>query len=137
MMWRDYVRTIGIYRDFRPRRESRVEHRIDRGADETIDVVCLRDELRVEAGPLRLTCDATRAVYDAYVHEYRLPGHLHLPCSWPELPVLLSVRELTTTECALSVSLRSRKRLRYPLRYFHSAHRLLTRLESYVNARRR
>jgi hypothetical protein len=66
--------------------------------------------------------------YDAVNREYRRPTRLHLAWSWPELPMWLSVAELSATQCALRLSLRSRHRLRYPARYFHAAHSVLDKL---------
>lgn len=126
----DYERTIGTHRDFHPRTHSRVEHRIDCRADDALADLCNCGELRVSAGPLRLRGDASRAQYDAIEHEYRVPCRLHLPWSWPDLPMWLAVGEISSTRGALRLSLRSRRRMRYPVRYFHAAHAVLTRLES-------
>ena len=126
----DYARTIGTHRDVRPRTHSHVEHRIDRRADEAMDTLRTTGDVRVSVGPLRLVADVSRAEYDPLEHEYRLPSRLHLPWSWPELPMWLSVGEISTTRGALRLSLRSHKRVRYPMRYFHAAHAVLTRLES-------
>ena len=126
----DYERTIGTHRDFHPRTHSRVEHRIDRRADDALADLCHDPELRVSVGPLRLTGDPTHARYDTVEHEYRMPSRLHLPWSWPDLPMWLAVGEVSSTRGALRLSLRSRRRMRYPVRYFHAAHAVLTRLES-------
>jgi len=126
----DYERTIGTHRDFQPRTHSRVEHRIDRPADDALADLCHNAELRLAVGPLRLTGDASRAQYDTVEHEYRLPCRLHLPWSWPDLPMWLAVGEISSTRGALRLSLRSHRRMRYPVRYFHAAHALLTGLES-------
>ena len=130
----EYERTIGTHRDFHPRTHSRVEHRIDRRAGDALADLChdlCHDrQLRVSVGPLRLTGDPTNAQYDTVEHEYRMPCRLHLPWSWPDLPMWLAVGEVSTTRGALRLSLRSRRRMRYPIRYFHAAHAVLTRLES-------
>jgi len=129
-MKHDYERTIGTHRDFHPRTHSRVEHRIDRRADDALADLSHARELRVSVGPLLLTGDASRAQYDAVEHEYRVPCRLHLPWSWPDLPMWLAVGEISSTRGALRLSLRSRRRMRYPVRYFHAAHAVLTSLES-------
>ena len=126
----DYERTIGTHRDFHPRLHSRVEHRIDRRAGDALADLCHDPELRVSVGPLRLTADPTHAQYDTVEHEYRMPCRMHLPWSWPDLPMWLAVGEVSSTRGALRLSLRSRRRMRYPVRYFHAAHAVLTRLES-------
>jgi len=126
----DYARTIGTHRDFHPRMHSRVEHRIDAPATAALVTLCRSGDVDVHVGPLRLTGDATDPWYDPYEHEYRLPCRLHLPWSWPELPMWLAVGEVSATRGALRLSLRSRKRVRYPARYFHAAHAVLSRLES-------
>lgn len=129
-MKRDYDRTIGTHRDVRPRTHSRVEHRIDRRADAAFDALRCRDTIEIRMGSLRLMADTTQPHYDPFEHEYRLPARLHLPWSWPELPMWLSVGEISSTRGALRLSLRSHKRLRYPIRYFHTAHAVLSRLEA-------
>jgi len=128
-MKQDYARTIGTHRDFHPRMHSRVEHRIEQPATDALATLCREGDLHVEAGPLRLTADDAQPRYDPYEHEYRLPCHLHLPWSWPELPMWLAIGEFSSTRGTLRLSLRSRKRLRYPARYFHAAHAVLSRLE--------
>ena len=129
-MWRRYERTVGTHRDFRPRLQSRVEHRIPWRADDTLDAIRDLGELRLSVGSLRLTGDPSRTDYDAVEHEYRLPCTLHLPWSWPELPMWLAVGEVSTTGGALRLSLRTRRRVRYPARYFAAAHAVLSGLES-------
>ena len=63
-------------------------------------------------------------------HEYRLRARLHVAWSWPDLPVRLAVGELGPDTSALRLSLRARRRLRYPARYFDAAHTALSDLES-------
>ena len=126
----DYARTIGTHRDFSPRLHSRVEHRIGQRADDALAALSRSNELTVSAGPLRLVGDPSRTEYDGFEHEYRMPCRLHLPWSWPELPMWLAVGEVSATKGALRLSLRSRRRVRYPARYFHSAHAVLNRLEA-------
>lgn len=65
------------------------------------------------------------AVYDAVDHEYRYAAELHVPWSWPALPVWIGVAEVSSSRSVLRLSLRSRRRLRYPARYFHVAHSVL------------
>jgi hypothetical protein len=92
------------------------------------------DMLRLTVGPLRLAGDPKRTTYDPFDHEYRVPSRLHLPWSWPDLPVWLGVGEVSTGRCALRLSLRSRKRFRYPMRYYHAAHAVLSALAHYLAA---
>jgi hypothetical protein len=110
---RKYRVTIGAYADCEPRRQSTVVHRVGRRADDVVDRLCL-----------------DRALYDSVEHEYRVPISLHLPWSWPALPMWLAVGELSSTKSTLRLSLRSRRRLRYPKRYFHAAHTALRDLEA-------
>lgn len=128
-MRRDYARTIGTHHDFHPRMQSRVEHRIDRRAADALQSLCDGETLNVAVGPLRLTGDPSHAVYDQFEHEYRIPCRLHLPWSWPDLPMWLAVAEVSATVGAVRLSLRSHKRLRYPIRYFHAAHTVLRGVE--------
>jgi hypothetical protein len=108
-----YNATIGAYRDFHPRAHSVVEHRVAHRVDDVINGLRLHG-----------------AIYDSFEHEYRMPIDLHLPLSWPALPMWLTVGEVSSTKSAVRLSLRSRRRLRYPKRYFSAAHTVLTALES-------
>jgi len=131
----DYERTVGTHRDFHPRMQSHVEHRIERCAADAIGAMTRVDVLRLTVGPLRLAGDPKRTTYDPFEHEYRVPSRLHLPWSWPDLPMWLGIGEVSTGRCALRLSLRSRKRLRYPVRYYHAAHAVLSALESRLAAK--
>lgn len=113
---RRYETAIGAYRDFHPRLQSTVEHRVAQPVAEVIDGLRLHG-----------------ATYDPFEHEYRVPVELHLTWSWPDLPMWLIVGELSETKCALRLSLRSRRRVRYPKRYFNAAHAALCALEARVN----
>jgi hypothetical protein len=115
---RRYAAAIGVYRDFHPRLHSTVEHRVAQPVGEVIGVLCLDG-----------------STYDSFEHEYRLPIDLHLPWSWPALPMWLTVGEVSSTKCALRLSLRSRRRVRYPKRYFNAAHAALTALETVLASR--
>jgi hypothetical protein len=116
---RRYDLTIGAHRDFHPRLQSVVEHRVEHRADDVIDLLCL-----------------DRSIYDSFEHEYRVPIDLRLPWSWPALPMWLAVGEVSSTKSALRLSLRSRRRLRYPKRYFNAAHAALSRLEHVLASER-
>jgi hypothetical protein len=113
---RRYDLTIGAYRDFEPRLHPTVERRVDLRADDVIEQLCPRG-----------------AIYDALEHEYRVRFELHIPWSWPALPMWLTVSEASSTKCALRLSLRSRRRMRYPRRYFHAAHAALRDVESRIS----
>ena len=109
---RTYDLAIGAYRTADPRMQSLVVHRVDVTATRVIEQLQLN-----------------HADYNPLDHEYRLPFTLHVAWSWPGLPMWLSVAEVSSTKCALRLSLRSRRRLRYPKRYFHAAHAALYDLE--------
>jgi hypothetical protein len=109
---RKYEIAIGAYRTFNPRTQSSVEHRVGHRADAVIDALHLEG-----------------AQYDPIEHEFRVPVDLHVPWSWPDLPMWLSVGEVSSTSCRLRLSLRSRRRLRYPRRYFSVAHATVSELE--------
>ena len=83
------------------------------------------------AGRVRVV---TPVVYDAVDHEYRYAAKLHVPWSWPELPVWVGVAELSRSTSMLRLSLRSRRRLRYPSRYFHVAHSALGAMADRVHS---
>ena len=107
--------TVGLRRGFDIRRQSTCEHRLDLAAP------AVAQALDAGAG-VRLI---SPAVYDAVDHEYRYAAKLHVPWSWPELPVWIGIAELSQSTSMLRLSLRSHRRLRYPLRYFHVAHSAL------------
>jgi hypothetical protein len=113
---RRYEAAIGAYRDFHPRLQSTVEHRVAHPVDVVVEMLFLHG-----------------ATYDPLEHEYRVPVQLHLTWSWPDLPIWLTVGELSATKCALRLSLRSHRRIRYPKRYFTAAHAALRALESYLD----
>jgi hypothetical protein len=95
-----YDAYFGAYLRFSPRRESRVERRV---------------EVTV---PLAFE-------YDPVEHEFRAPVTLKVPWSWPRLPVWFAVTEASRRQATVSVRLRSRKRWRYPVRYYPIAHDFL------------
>jgi hypothetical protein len=125
---RRYEMTIGVHHGFDPRRRSAVEHRVPLPARDVIDALWRDDELPVTS--LALAAHPASTVFDPGAHEYRLPAELHVAWSWPRLPMWLTVGELSATRCTLRLSLRSRRRVRYPTRYFHAAHSALSRLEA-------
>jgi hypothetical protein len=129
-MRRNYQITFGISKGFDPRTDSRVEHRIDHRACEVLEGLRHDHALPLALGPLTLSGDPDKVSYDAFEREYRVAARLHLPWSWPELPLWLAVGELSTSKSALRLRLRSRRRLRYPTRYFNAAHAVLGGLES-------
>jgi hypothetical protein len=118
-----YEVVIGYHRGWDPRRVV-VEHRVPGGALQVLDRVC-----RPGVRSPRLRRDAGSLAYDAVNHEYRLRARLHVPWSWPDLPMRLAVGELGPDVTALRLSLRARRRFRYPARYFDAVHTALTDLE--------
>jgi hypothetical protein len=124
-----YEARFGANRGWNPRRAV-VEHRVPANARQILDRLQRQRPLRAGDQHLRLTSDARSPTYDPIDHEYRVRSRLHLAWSWPDLPMRLAVGELSPTMCTLRLSLRSRRRLRYPARYFDAAHRALTALES-------
>jgi hypothetical protein len=123
-----YEARFGMHRGWSPRR-SVVEHRVPGDALLVLDRLRQGGAFRSGDRHVRLSGDARTPTYDAVDHEYRVRSRLHLAWSWPELPMRLAVGELTPTMCTLRLSLRSRRRLRYPARYFDAAHGALTALE--------
>lgn len=119
-----YEVAIGAHRGWDPRRAV-VEHRVRADAIEVLDRVCSSG-----ARSKWLRRDTRSLAYDAVNHEYRLRARLHVAWSWPDLPVRLAVGELGPDTSALRLSLRARRRLRYPARYFDAAHTALSDLES-------
>jgi hypothetical protein len=114
-----------------PRFGSVVDRRIGGAAGEVLDV--LGSGVDVEVRATRLVASA-RAGYDPVEHEHRFRATMHVPWSKPDLPVWLCVAELTPSTSALRLSLRSRRRVRYPWRYFSCAHDVLDELRRRVDA---
>ena len=109
-----YAVTVGPDRGIDRRRQSGVVHRVDAPADDVVTAV---------AATLH-----SQPVYDPVEHEFRFPTRLHVPWSWPDLPVWIAVSPLGSARSIVRLSLRSRRRLRYPMRYFHVAHSTLRSL---------
>ena len=109
-----YATKIGPDRGIDRRRNSAVVHRVDAPAEELVSAVAA--ELH------------SQPHYDAVEHEFRFPTRLHVPWSWPELPVWIGIAPLTPSRSIVRLSLRSHRRLRYPARYFHVAHSWLASL---------
>jgi len=109
---RRYDATIGSYAGLHPRREPAVEQRLHRSADDVI--AALRQ------------CRFAREVDEGWDVQLRLPW------SWPGLPMRLTIDESSSRTCALRLSLRSRRRLRYPARYYDAAHTALDLVKAAV-----
>jgi hypothetical protein len=129
---RHYRMTVGIHHGCDPRRRSVVEHRLPLPAHEIVAALCREEEISVSTPALTLTASPGLTAYDPATHEHRVPASLRLAWSWPALPMWLVVGEVSDARCTLSLSLRSRRRVRYPTRYFHAAHCALTALESHA-----
>ena len=112
---------FGNHRDTNPRLRSVVEHRVRGPVTDVVRQLCADGGIELDG----LIADERVAHYDAVDREYRIRARLRLVWSWPQLPMWLSVGELSSTQSALRLSLRSRKRVRYPARYFHAAHAAL------------
>ena len=125
---RRHARTIGTHRGVDPRRQSLVEHRLQARAADVAPIVAAFSD-----GALR-DPRSDAVAYDPVEHEFRLPAEMHVTLAWPDLPVWVGVAELTASTCALRISLRSRRRLRYPARYFHTAHCALSAVERRIEA---
>jgi hypothetical protein len=107
-----YELNIGSYRAYSPRLQSRVERRVDGAVDDIVRMLGLE------------------FVYDATEGEFRAPAELHVPWAWPRIPVWLGVGAASRRLTVLSITLRTRRRLRYPRRYYATAHELLTAIHS-------
>src|SRR5690349_11738851 len=82
-----YDTRIGAYRAFNPRHASRVELRVP---------VSVEDMMRTLVLPFE---------YDGVAHQFRARTHLHVPWSWPRLPVWLAVSETSTRGAVVSLQL--------------------------------
>ena len=122
-----YAATIGAHRPFDPRTQSGVQRRVDVPAARLASALPRIGQISFPGGTLR-PASAARLLYDPVNHEHLLPALLHLSWAWPDLPVWLAVGDLSRTTSVLRLSLRSRARLRYPVRYFNGAHSALVAL---------
>jgi hypothetical protein len=112
---RRYVLAIGQDRAYNPRVSSLVEHRVEVPARDVVRALAPRAP--AEAGPA--------AAPDSNAFRFRVPVTLHIPWSWPSLPMWLTVTQHSTRAGVVSLELRSRRRVRYPYRYFSAAHATL------------
>jgi hypothetical protein len=124
---RRYRAVIGNHRGCDPRRGI-VEHRVARNALDVVAALCSEPIVRVEVDGRSLIADGASVAYDGFELEHRLRASLRLRWSWPALPVWIAVSAQANGTCALRISLRRRRRIRYPSRYFHAAHTLLQAL---------
>lgn len=122
-----YAASIGAHRAFDPRMQSVVQRRVDVPAASLAGALPRIDQISFPGGTLR-PASAARLTYDPVNHEHLLPALLHLSWAWPDLPVWLAVGDFSSTTSVLRLSLRSRARLRYPVRYFNGAHSALVAL---------
>jgi hypothetical protein len=121
-----YRVAVGAHQGIAPRRHSQVRHRLRRRPADVLAVLAgARRPAVVHRRRVALRWDPHRFRYDPTDHVHRAPGRLHVPWSFPDLPVWLAVHEWSSDTAIVEVSLRSRRRLRYPRRYFHVAHRTL------------
>jgi hypothetical protein len=118
-----YEVAIGAHRGWDPRRAV-IEHRVPTNAIDLLDRMS-----RPPRRARRLRHDSGSLAYDAVNHEYWFRARLHVPWSWPDLPMRIAIGEQSPTTSTLRLSLRARRRLRYPARYFDAAHQALTDLE--------
>jgi hypothetical protein len=122
-----YRATIAVHRGLSPRAHSCVQHRVGRPAPELLRALLAARPAPDASGP-RLQWDSRRLERVDVEHEHRVPGRLVIPWSYPRLPVWIGVREWSDRVCVLDLALRSRRRLRYPARYFAAGHRVLDEL---------
>ncbi len=119
-----YAVTIGVHRIYRPRRQSHVQHRLLRSAADVLGDLSSGVLTASDAGPyLQLEPPIVASAGPPPGH--RIAGQLHIPWSYPELPVWLTVSAWSSRDCILDIALRSRRRLRYPWRYYDASHRVL------------
>jgi hypothetical protein len=127
--WRHvYLAHIGVHRGCDPRHNA-ILHRLPIGARDVVARLRTEPERHWSGDGHDLVADLSSPVFDDVEHEHRFPAHLHLTWSWPDVPLWLSIGELTSSRCTLRLTLRSRHRWRYPARYFHAAHAALSELE--------
>ena len=107
-------------------------HQCPLGVTATCEVGALLSALGTDSrrGSLRWDPSSLGFVVREAAHLAR--ADLVLPWSWPAVPVWLSVSVASTTTCRIEVRLRSRHRLRYPIRYHDACHRSALALRSWV-----
>jgi len=122
-----YRATVGMHRGLDPRRQV-VERRVPHGVAELATVLEGHRPIRFRGGTL--TLDAGAVGFDPVNRELFRAAHLRLRWSWPALPVRVAVGELRSDLRVVRLSLRSRRRARYPARFFHAAHTALATMTS-------
>lgn len=126
--WRMGIHFRRLAHDLQPavdlRHHSQVTHHLPLSFDEVVEA--LAGPIDEKAGGVRLSCRPGRVTTRPAAFEAE--GTLRLPASYPELPVRLSVEPWWRDRCVVGISLRSNRRIRYPRRYFVSAHRVLSQL---------
>lgn len=106
--------------DGNPRRDSAVRQHVFRPFDEVLALLPGSTTV-VRAGSARLELSTPFAPLPGGVG-VRASATLSLWGSWPALPVWITVEPWWRERTVAGVSLRTRRRLRYPRRYFGSAH---------------
>jgi hypothetical protein len=106
------------------RHHSEVAHHIGHSFDHVVETFAGPIEERV--GGIQLSCGpgsvTTRPI------RFEAEGLLRIPGSYPGLPIRLAVEPWWRDRCVVGLSLRASHRIRYPRRYFRSAHRVLAEL---------
>lgn len=106
------------------RHHSEVAHHLGHSFEEVVDA--LDGPIEEHAGGVQLRCRTGEVT--TRPTRFEAEGSLRIPASYPELPVRLSVEPWWRDRCVVGISLRSTRRIRYPRRYYVSAHRVLTQL---------
>jgi hypothetical protein len=126
--WRLAIRAQRLAHDLQKpadlRHHSQVAHHLGLSFDEVVEA--LTDPIVEAAGGVQLRCGP--GLVTTRPARFEAEGTLRLPASYPELPVRLSVEPWWRNRCVVGLSLRASRRIRYPRRYFVSAHRVLAQL---------
>lgn len=116
------------------RRHSRIRLQVWAPVDEVVERVARAPD-RIDAGTVSGIATGAGATLTVLESLRPLPGGGHRAAavlrvrwSWPSLPVWVTVEPWWREHTAVSMTLRSTHRLRYPRRYWASAHRTLREL---------
>lgn len=124
-----YRLQIGPHRGFDPRRQPHVHRNVGCDPQAVVELI--------ESAPIALgggghgptlSIEPQFAERPDFECAHRAAARLHIPWSYPDLPMSLGVIEWSSDRCVLDLTLRSRRRIRYPLRYYHACHRVLADL---------
>jgi hypothetical protein len=115
-----HERSVQLRTDGSPRRASAVRQHVFAPFDSVIDRLAVVADGAV--APPGVALDLTSAFAPLPGGGHQADASLALRASWPRLPVVVRVEPWWREQSIVTIELRTRRRLRYPRRYFRGAH---------------